>query len=136
MRTLLSTLVSTGIVLSAAHAQAANFQVLDDLVYTFQLTCVNQSGASVSCPTGTTWTATCSSATACNARANGNTLIITPLVKASPGLVATVTSNNSVTTATLTFDIVTDPNLLSTFVNTAPGAYSTVGQPVPTASGP
>ncbi len=112
----------------------SNFQIYNDKVWTFPLKCVSAAGViQPSFPSGLTVTS--SSPNSLGAAEVLGKLVLTPLVQASLGITVTI-SGAGLIPATLTCDIVSDPNALNVVIDMTAIDVTTVNQNVPTAPGP
>jgi hypothetical protein len=115
-----------------------NFELPNDEVVTISIETTNSNGAVEPVPAGDVFTAKSSSASlgvAVSADKNGNpTLVLTPLVQASPGISVTVTDSAGLAQATLVVDIVPDVTDTNIVLDVADATHTS--QPVPTAPGP
>lgn len=115
-----------------------NYELRDDTVATVPIQTTNSAGVVEPPPAGDTFTAMsslpASLAVSIGSNAAGPTLILTPLVQASPGITVTVSDSAGLTVATQLVDIVqdtTDTNILLDLADA-----TTTHQAVPTAPGP
>lgn len=116
-----------------------NLEILNDTVVTIPIQTQDAAGQVVPAPPGDTFTAasslTASLGAAIAADANGNpTLVLTPLVQASPGITVTVSDADGLTQAVQICDIVADLTPKNVVLDIA--AETTTPQPVPGAPGP
>jgi hypothetical protein len=117
----------------------ADFQIQNDLVYTFTIHVENAAGALEPAPAGDTFTVVSSAPTSLNAvigaDAAGNpAVVVNALVAAGTGYTVTTSDSAGLKVATNLFDIVADVTPTQLVLDTADG--TTVSQPVPTAPGP
>ena len=113
----------------------ANFELANDEVATIPILVDDASGDPVAPPSGDTFSVVSSSASLGAAiSADGKGVVLTPLVKVSPGLSITVSDSAGLSAFTLGVDIVSDttPKAITLDVANA----TEVSQPVPTAPGP
>lgn len=111
----------------------ANYELANDEVATIPILTKDSAGDVVPPPAGDTFTATSSSASL-GAAVNGASLVLTPMVKASPNITVSVADKSGLIMATLIVDIVPDMTPTNIVLDTADATLAS--QPVPTAPGP
>lgn len=115
-----------------------NYELKDDTVATVPIQTTNSQGVVEPVPAGDVFTAVsslpASLGVAIGSSPSGPTLILTPLVQASPGITVTVSDSAGLAVATQLVDIVTDTTDTNIILDLS-GA-TTASQPVPTAPGP
>ena len=115
-----------------------NLEILNDTIVTIPIQTQDAGGQVVPPPAGAVFTAASSSPSlgaAIAADASGNpTLVLTPLVVASPNITVTVSDSSGQAAATQVCDIVEDLTPTNIVLDTA--AETTTPQPVPTNPGP
>lgn len=115
-----------------------NFELPNDEVVTIAIQTTNAAGTVEPVPAGDVFTATSSSPSLGVAigttAAGGPSLVLTPLVQASPGITVTVADSSGLIAATQVVDIV--PDVTDTNIILDVAAATHVAQPVPTAPGP
>lgn len=115
-----------------------NLEVLNDTVVTIPIQTQDAEGVVVPPKTGDTFSAASSSSSlgvAVAADTSGNpTLVLTPLVQASPGITVTVSDADGLPQVTLVCDIV--PDLTPSNIVLDVAGETTAPQPVPTNPGP
>lgn len=115
-----------------------NYELLNDTVAAIPIQTTNSQGVVEPPPSGDVFTAVSSSPSlgaAVSKDAGGNpTLVLTPLVQASPGITVTVSDNAGLKVATQLVDIVQDTTDTNVILDLAGAA--TTSQTVPTAPGP
>jgi len=117
----------------------ANFELLNDEVVTIPILTDDASGDPVPAPAGDTFTVVSSNpaslGAAIGATAAGNpAVVLTPLVRVSPGLSITVNDSAKLSSYTQAVDIVADTTPQAITLDIADATE--VSQPVPTAPGP
>ena len=115
-----------------------NFEIKDDTVITVPIHTTNSAGVVEPAPAGDVFTVTSSSPSlgvAIGSDASGNpTLILTPLVQASPNITVTVSDKAGLAVATQIVDIVQDNTPTNVVLDLADA--TSAPQAVPTATGP
>ncbi len=117
-----------------------NYQLYNDKIWTLPLKCQNSAAVAQPFPAGGPTPAVTSSNPASlgasvQQSGSGYTLVLTPKVQVSPGLTVTVT-NIGMAPASLSVDIVADPNLLTVVIDNVVADATTVPQNIPVAAGP
>lgn len=117
----------------------ANFELPNDQVATILIKATNSGGVTEPVPTGDTFTALSSNAAslgaAIGADGSGNpAVVLTPLVRVSPGITVTVSDSAGLAQASIIVDIVEDVTPANLVLDVADATH--VSQPVPTAPGP
>jgi hypothetical protein len=116
-----------------------NLEILNDTIVTIPIQTQDAEGVVVAPPTGDTFTVVSSLPNSLGATigadSNGNpTLVLTPLVQASPGITVTVSDADGLTQAVQICDIVADLTPKNVVLDVA--AETTTPQPVPQNPGP
>jgi hypothetical protein len=113
-----------------------NFELKNDTVASIPVEVEDAAGAVVPTPAGDTFTAVSSNPASLTAiiTPGTSTLVLTPLVQASPGLSVAVNDANGLTAVTLVVDIVADLSPTQVALDVADA--TTVSQPVPENPGP
>lgn len=114
----------------------ANFELLNDAVYTITIKATNSAGAFEPIPAGDTFTIAVSDPTAINAAmgadAAGNTaLVLNALKQAASGVTVTVTDSAGLQAAVQVFDVVADATPTALALDLVDATH--VPQPVPAA---
>lgn len=111
----------------------ANFEIPNDIIATIPILVDDAAGEPVPAPAGDVFTAV-SSSPSLGVAINGSSLVLTPLVQASPGISVTVSDSAGLASFTQIVDIVQDttPKAITLDLAHVTGAP----QPVPTATGP
>lgn len=114
-----------------------NYELLNDTIATIPVQTTNSAGVVEPPPTGDTFTAVSSLPASLGVSiitAPALSLVLTPLVQASPGITVTVSDSAGLKVATQLVDIVADATPTNVILDLADA--TTVAQPVPTAPGP
>lgn len=117
----------------------ANYELLNDQIVTITIKTTNSAGTVEPYPPGDVFTVVSSNpaslGVAIGADAAGNpAVVLTPLVKDSPGLTFTVSDSAGLAVAIQAVDIVDDTSDTNIVLDLADAAH--VSQPVPTSPGP
>lgn len=116
-----------------------NYELKNDTIATIGIKTTDAAGAVVPSPVGDTFTVSsgnpASLGAALGADASGNpAIVLTPLVRASPNVVVTVSDSSGLPNVTLIVDIVQDVTPTNVILDTADATLAP--QPVPAAPGP
>lgn len=113
----------------------SNYELKNDTIATIAIQTKDAGGDVVAPPAGDTFSVASSSPSLGAAlSADGNSVILTPLVQASPGISVTVSDKNGLAQAILLVDIVTDVTPTNIVLDVADATLAP--QPTPPAPGP
>jgi hypothetical protein len=111
-----------------------NLEILNDTIVTIPIQTQDAEGGVVSPPPGDTFTAVSSLPNSLGASVVGSSLVLTPLVQASPGITVTVSDADGLAQAVQICDIVPDLSPKNVVLDIA--GETTTSQPVPPNPGP